>query len=349
MSRYFSSWRIDAIMHATAAEGEVAWQAAVRSQRPFDVAIIDVKGLGCDGIKLARKMRAAADDARPEVVLLIALDGSIADSSLESVGAFALLPKPPRPSVLFDCLASIASGAREHGVASFYVRKSGRPEQITFDARTSWSRTAINRDVATVLENMAVPSSRPMAVGGRNLRREQFDLILMDCEMPVRMASMREATAISRSRDRPSPARAGPSSRSTAHGFRSPRALFRRRHGRFPREARRAANGQICWAMAGTQKSPAAPAPRNCQVSVPLALRQKPRRHGPWQTARSPPRPLATRASRANSPQPPPSLVRDIARSRREGDEAAPACPTNSGPAPPRRRLPGFAALRGDC
>src|SRR6266699_873852 len=156
MSRYFSSWSIDAVVHGTAGEGDLAWQEAVRSERPFDVAIIDVKGLGCDGVKLARKMRAEEDSARPEVVLLIALDGSIADASLESVGAFALLTKPPRPSVLFDCLASIASGARENGVASFYVRKSGRQAQIAFDARILVVEdNAINRDVATgILENM---------------------------------------------------------------------------------------------------------------------------------------------------------------------------------------------------
>ena len=189
MARYFSSWGIDAVMHGTAAEGEIAWQEAIRSERRFDVAIIDIKGLGCDGVKLARKIRAEEVGARTEVFLLIALDGSIADASLESVGAFALLTKPARPSVLFDCLASIASGARENGVASFYVRKSARQPQIAFDARILVVEdNAINRDVATgILENMGC--SVVTAPNGRSAvqlsMQEQFDLILMDCEMPV--------------------------------------------------------------------------------------------------------------------------------------------------------------------
>jgi two-component system sensor histidine kinase/response regulator len=189
MARYFSSWGIDAVMHGTAAEGEIAWQEAIRSERRFDVAIIDVKGLGCDGVKLARKIRAEEGGAGTEVVLLIALDGSIADSSLESVGAFAMLTKPPRPSVLFDCMASIASGARENGVASFYVRKSVRQAPIAFDARILVVEdNAINRDVATgILENMGC--SVVTAPNGRSAvqlsMQEPFDLILMDCEMPV--------------------------------------------------------------------------------------------------------------------------------------------------------------------
>jgi signal transduction histidine kinase/DNA-binding response OmpR family regulator len=189
MSRYFLSWGIDAVMHGTAAEGEVAWREAIRSERRFDAAIIDVKGLGCDGLKLARKMRAEEGGSRTEVVLLIALDGSVADSSLESVGACALLTKPPRPSVLFDCLASIASGARENGIASFYVRKSSHQPQIAFDARILVVEdNAINRDVATgILENMGCSVST--APNGRSAvqlcAQEQFDLVLMDCEMPV--------------------------------------------------------------------------------------------------------------------------------------------------------------------
>jgi signal transduction histidine kinase/DNA-binding response OmpR family regulator len=189
MSRYFASWGIDAVMRGTAAEGEIAWQEAIRAERRFDVAIIDVKGLGCDGVKLARKIRAEDGSARTEAVLLIALDGSIADSSLESVDAYAMLTKPPRPSVLFDCLASIASGARDNGVKSFYVRRTGRQTQVTFDARILVVEdNAVNRDVATgILENMGC--TVVTAPDGRSAvqlcAREPFDLILMDCEMPV--------------------------------------------------------------------------------------------------------------------------------------------------------------------
>src|SRR5262249_32289688 len=45
MLRYFSSWRIDTVMCDTPAQAEAAWREAMAGQRPFDVAIIDVKGL----------------------------------------------------------------------------------------------------------------------------------------------------------------------------------------------------------------------------------------------------------------------------------------------------------------
>src|SRR6202023_3800343 len=109
MSREFASWRIDALLCATADEADAAWQEAAASERPFDVLIIDVKGLACEGVKLARKVRMEQQEYRPEGILLMGLDGSVADSSLESLGAFALLAKPARPSVLFGSLASLTS------------------------------------------------------------------------------------------------------------------------------------------------------------------------------------------------------------------------------------------------
>jgi signal transduction histidine kinase/DNA-binding response OmpR family regulator/HPt (histidine-containing phosphotransfer) domain-containing protein len=189
VSRYFASWRIDALLCATADEAEAAWQEAAASERPFDVLIIDVKGLACEGVKLARKVRMEQQEHRPEVILLMGLDGSVADSSLESLGAFALLAKPARPSVLFDCLASIASGSRENGIASFYIRKSADGPALAFDARVLVVEdNAVNQDVASgILKQMGC--TVVTAANGRSavqlFAQEAFDLILMDCEMPI--------------------------------------------------------------------------------------------------------------------------------------------------------------------
>src|SRR5260370_42248225 len=108
---------------------------------------------------------------------------------MEGFVVLALRNMPPRPSLLFVCLASIGWGAVESGVASFYLRKSSRQAQIAFDARILVVEdNAINRDVATgILENMGC--SVVTAPNGRSAvqlsMQEQFDLILMDCEMPV--------------------------------------------------------------------------------------------------------------------------------------------------------------------
>ncbi|MBV9016817.1 MAG: response regulator, partial [Alphaproteobacteria bacterium] len=189
MSRYFTNWQIDCDMCASADEAEAALEGAQAANRPFDVVIIDVKGLACEGVKLAHKVRIEPHGQRPEVILMMGLDGTIADDSLENLGAFALLAKPARPSVLFDCLASIASGSRENGIASFYVRRKARRPGVLFDAHVLVAEdNAVNQDVASgILKQMGCTVTT--VSNGRSavqlFAQERFDLILMDCEMPV--------------------------------------------------------------------------------------------------------------------------------------------------------------------
>src|SRR4029079_11747303 len=77
MLRYFESWRIDAVTRATCAEAEAAWHAAGMAQHPFDVAIVDVKGLGCEGVKLARKLRAGDGSPAAQGIPLMGHDSSL--------------------------------------------------------------------------------------------------------------------------------------------------------------------------------------------------------------------------------------------------------------------------------
>src|SRR6059058_2672320 len=55
MSRYFTSWRIDSLICSSASQAEAALAQAKATETPFDVVIIDVKGLACEGVQLARK------------------------------------------------------------------------------------------------------------------------------------------------------------------------------------------------------------------------------------------------------------------------------------------------------
>src|SRR5262249_17344565 len=144
---------------------------------------------GREGVQLARTIRSGEGGSSAEVILLIALDGSLTDASLEGVGAFAILTKPPRPSVLFDCLASIASDARENGVTSFYVRTCDKRPRLPFDGHVLVVEdNPVNQEVATgILRNMGctVVTAPNGLAAVQCCMQEPFDLILMDCEMPV--------------------------------------------------------------------------------------------------------------------------------------------------------------------
>ncbi|MBV8889133.1 MAG: PAS domain S-box protein [Alphaproteobacteria bacterium] len=186
---YMTRWNIDATIVATEAEAEAAWKASRTAKCDFDVAIIDIKGLRSAGIELARRMKSDRSGGSFEIILLIGMDRLLADDTLDALGAFATLTKPVRPSVLFDCLASIASGASRNGVAPFFLRKHAAGKRSQFNARILVVEdNPINQDVATgLLETMGCRTVT--APNGRSalkaFAQDKFDLILMDCEMPV--------------------------------------------------------------------------------------------------------------------------------------------------------------------
>ena len=185
-SQYLESWRVDATVAATADEAREAWDAARAAGTGFDVAIIDLAALAKVGLELAAAMRADRRGKPVEIVFLTRVDSVVGEGAEETLG-FATLSKPIRPSELFDCLASIAAGTRKRHVSPLLARRTGRAKPA-FNARVLVAEdNAINQDVAVgMLSNMGcrvvtVPNGRAAV---RAFAEDQFDLILMDCEMP---------------------------------------------------------------------------------------------------------------------------------------------------------------------
>ena len=186
---YLKSWRIEAACCATVPEAERAWRAAAADGRAFGAVIIDVKGLGTAGIELARRIR-ADDRGRPTgIIALAAIDSFVVDDSLERLGVFATLTKPARPSELFNCLASLAAGERTRGVPPSFPVWGAAAVRAQFDARVLVVEdNPVNQEVAVgMLEAMGCRSVTAAngSVAVQLFAESRFDLILMDCEMPV--------------------------------------------------------------------------------------------------------------------------------------------------------------------
>ncbi len=185
LSSYLKSWGLEPVFTRTVEEARRAWESATERGDNFDAAIIDLKDLAEAGVALGQQMCARGDT---EVIFLIGMDRFLIEKSLENVDAAAVLTRPVRPSELFNSVAGIASDSRPRGVKPFYVRHSAREQKARFDARILVVEdNLVNQDVATgILENMGcrVITASNGAAAVRLTMREDFDLILMDCEMP---------------------------------------------------------------------------------------------------------------------------------------------------------------------
>ncbi len=186
-SQYLERWGLESAIHTTITGAMAAQGEMVAAGRTFDVAIIDIKGLGDDGVAFAAMLRGNAPAKSTEIIFLASLDSFMGDDGKDG-DAFATLAKPVRPSELFDCLASIAAGSRKRHVSPRPSRQAAHAKRPRFDARILVAEdNSINQDVVVgMLDNIGcrtvtVPNGLAAV---QAFTQESFSLILMDCEMP---------------------------------------------------------------------------------------------------------------------------------------------------------------------
>jgi len=185
-----SAWE----MHCTTVEsGDAALAALWEAERlgsPFGLAILDMNMPGMDGLELAHTIRSDATIADITLVMLSSvLLGGDAESRRKA-GIQAHLVKPIRQSELFDILSTVLGNGKAWGVAASDATAGSDAESTgVAGARVLLVEdNPVNRDVAlAMLEQLGCEAK--VAENGREalqaLERTRYDVVLMDCQMPV--------------------------------------------------------------------------------------------------------------------------------------------------------------------
>ena len=187
--RYLANWKVGASVAPTAEEAQAACREAADCDHPFDVVILDAKGLGGRSVEYARAFREGPGGKRVSVILLAGLDSYIADGGPESLDDVTVLPKPVRPSELFNALVLAASDPGQRAAVPQFPRRHARADRPTFKARVLVAEdNPVNQEVATGMleamgcETVSAPNGR---AAFQLFSRDVFDVVLMDCEMPI--------------------------------------------------------------------------------------------------------------------------------------------------------------------
>jgi CheY-like chemotaxis protein/HPt (histidine-containing phosphotransfer) domain-containing protein len=159
-------------------------------QPPFELAVLDYMMPGCDGLELGRRI---AEDPRFGLIRLVLLTsaGRMHNSeALEKLGFAAYLQKPVTHRELGDCLRRVMSAeASKWHECTQPVVAGPRPPGGSRPPRLLLAEdNAVNQKVARgALEKMRctvdIVSNGAEAVDAWSTRT--YDLILMDCQMPV--------------------------------------------------------------------------------------------------------------------------------------------------------------------
>jgi len=205
LDQYLNGWDI---AHVTASSGKEALEIIRNvpgSQTMYDLAIIDGQMPEMDGFELARAMRADKRLERMQIIMLTSMGQDERLHASKAAGELdTSITKPVRQSHLYNRLVALTVTGKRPVTPSKPVQAESSPLESLQDVSVLVAEdNPVNRDVtAEMLAIMGygvhtVCNGREAvdAVAGRT-----FDLVFMDCQMPVMDGFT--ATAAIRARER---------------------------------------------------------------------------------------------------------------------------------------------------
>ncbi len=161
-------------------------RTAAAEEKPFDVALLDWHMPEMDGIELTRLIR--ADKSLHDVCLLMLSSAAFDEEAHKATdaGVDLYLTKPVRLGVLYESLVALVGGT-EKAKAGDEAAESGTGA-FSFNGKILVAEdNLVNQEVA--LEILSFMGCRVVMVENGHeavdaVKKENFDLVLMDCHMP---------------------------------------------------------------------------------------------------------------------------------------------------------------------
>jgi two-component system, sensor histidine kinase and response regulator len=192
------------------ADGNAAIAEVNRAARlglPFDIVYLDWRMPGMDGIECARKIRALPLASPPMLLMVSAYSREDMIKEASSAGIEDVLAKPVTPSLLLDTTMAVL-GQRKSADTAVAAVADSRAEALRGRRVLLVEDNDINQQVAReLLEDlgMVVEVADDGAQALSKAPRGDFDLVLMDMQMPVMdgLTATRELRRIASLRDLP--------------------------------------------------------------------------------------------------------------------------------------------------
>ena len=173
------------------AEAGIAMLLAAQDKgQPFDMVMLDWKMPQVDGLEAVRRIRAHPRIARTlAIVMVTAYSREELTEQAAGIELAALLEKPVSPSAVMDAIAN-ARGQRRAAPGGHARRRPARGWRQPGAACACWWPKTTNRIAGWCWRSWKAPASRSRwrttaSEALAQLDQGSFDLVLMDCQMPV--------------------------------------------------------------------------------------------------------------------------------------------------------------------
>jgi signal transduction histidine kinase/DNA-binding response OmpR family regulator/HPt (histidine-containing phosphotransfer) domain-containing protein len=186
LRQQLEGWAMDVICAAGGAQALQLIEQATRAGQPIALAVLDLHMPGMDGLQLARAIQALSSVPPIKLIMLISTYGSTEPQTRHDLEFLRCVNKPVRRAVLRQSVSGILAETTP-GLPSA-PRSSVRIGTMLNGRILLVENNTINQRVAMAMIERLGPSVC-LAVDGaaavEMVRDRAFDMVLMDCQMPV--------------------------------------------------------------------------------------------------------------------------------------------------------------------
>jgi len=189
LHRQLDAWQMDVVEADSGGRALACLRESIAGSETFDLILLDLHMSEIDGVEVARKIQS---DPRLRHIPLIMLSSASAEGSVdhEAIGLAAWLTKPVRQSQLFTCLSSVVGEIAKVASGDAANRKPISQADEKFSACNVLlvEDNAVNQAVARAMLaklGCQVTLTTNGAEALEVFKVNAFDLVLMDCQMPV--------------------------------------------------------------------------------------------------------------------------------------------------------------------
>jgi len=186
LQQQLEGWRMSVTCARSGKDALELMAAAAAARCCFALVILDMHMPGMDGLQLARAIRRRPDAADTPLVMLASTAASLTERERQASGIRRFINKPIRRGDLFRVVCSILNHA-----ASYTDAATGAPvgAGLALQQRVLVVEdNPVNQQVASaMLKSLGLQVT--LASNGQEavelVEKQEFDVVLMDCQMPV--------------------------------------------------------------------------------------------------------------------------------------------------------------------
>jgi CheY-like chemotaxis protein/HPt (histidine-containing phosphotransfer) domain-containing protein/anti-sigma regulatory factor (Ser/Thr protein kinase) len=190
LERQLAGWRLEVTTVEGGVQALMVMAQAVEDGRPFDLAILDMHMPEMDGLHLAQEMQRLFPLADTRLIMLTSASWAGGVEERNAAGILRCINKPLRQSELLDVISTVLVGVSPGRPAKPKVASAPEPAAFT-DLRAQVllaEDNPVNQEVAKAMLAQLGVRVRVAENGEKALEllaTHDFDLVLMDCQMPV--------------------------------------------------------------------------------------------------------------------------------------------------------------------